>query len=162
MNSCWSKSPQYSAQNHVQNRDFSENPRCGPYKNHENAPKNMLHWGNWRKSSFFSFRTLWITVLRQFATDVEKWWFRSRKSSELVEITKNEQLLKQITSIQCSKPCSKSWFFGKSSMRTLQKSRKCVEKYSVSRQLTKIVRTDQQSRKMEFNCFQVLICRDRP
>ena len=28
MNSCWSKSPQYSVQNRVQNRDFSENKSC--------------------------------------------------------------------------------------------------------------------------------------
>ena len=32
MNSCWSKSPQYSGQNRVQNRDFSENRRWGPCK----------------------------------------------------------------------------------------------------------------------------------
>ena len=42
-------------ENHVLNRYFSENPRWGPYKNHENVTKNRSARGNCRKTMIFTF-----------------------------------------------------------------------------------------------------------
>ena len=59
-------------QNRVQNRDFSENRRWGPYKNHKNVTKNRYARGNCRKTLIFSVGTTSTTRTRQFVAGAEK------------------------------------------------------------------------------------------
>ena len=40
LNTFFGHLPRADPQNRVQNRDFSENPRWGPYKNRKNVTKN--------------------------------------------------------------------------------------------------------------------------
>ena len=47
--------PRAGRQNRVQNRDFSENLRWGPYKNHKNVTKNRSERCNCRKNVIFTF-----------------------------------------------------------------------------------------------------------
>ena len=42
LNTFFSNLPRADPQNRVQNRDFSENRRWGPYKNHKNVTKNRF------------------------------------------------------------------------------------------------------------------------
>ena len=111
-----------AVQNHVQNHDFSENPRWGPYKNHKLFTKTRYIRGTLRKTWIFMFWTATITYTRQFGARAEKSWFLHQKCSELLIIIKSEHVFYSIASWSCSKPCSKPWFFRKSSMGTVQKS----------------------------------------
>ena len=128
LNTFFGHLPPYDMQNRVQNRDFSENPRSGPYKNHKNVTKKRFPWGNCWKIVIFTFWTALITRKMQLVAGPEKLWFLSRKSSGSLKITKILHLFQQFTSLWSSKSRSESWFFGKSSMGTLQKSQKCHEK----------------------------------
>ena len=55
LNTFFGHLPRADRQNRVQNRDFSENPRWGPYKNHKNVMKNQFARGNCRKNVIFTF-----------------------------------------------------------------------------------------------------------
>ena len=55
LNSFFGHLPRAGRQNRVQNRDFSEKPRWGPYKNHKNVTKNRFARGNCRKNVIFTF-----------------------------------------------------------------------------------------------------------
>ena len=54
-----------AVQNRVQNRDFSENPRWGPYKNRKMFTKNQWARGTLRKTWILRFWTASITYTRQ-------------------------------------------------------------------------------------------------
>ena len=137
MNGFLNESSRVHAQNRAQNRDFSENPRWGPYKNHKNTTKNRHIRGNSRKTAILSSGTVSVSSTRQFDAGTEKSLFLTRKSSGSVRIVKNEHLFERITPCCCSKPCPKPWFFGKSSMGTLEKSQNVHEKSMSTRYFAK-------------------------
>ena len=80
------------------------------------------------KTVIFTFWTASHTCTWQLVVGAEKSLFLMKKSSGSLKITKTKQLSRSFTSCWSSKSYSESWFFGKSSMLTLQKSQKCHEK----------------------------------
>ena len=79
-------------------------------------------WCFWKFGVLCPFLFATITYTRQFEARAEKSWFLNQKCSGLLKIIKSEHAFYSIASLSCSKPCSKPWFFRKSSMGTLQKS----------------------------------------
>ena len=99
--------------------------------------KNRGARGTLRKTLIFRFWTASITLARQFGARAEKSWFLNQKCSGSFKIIKSEQLFYSIVPLCCSKPYPKPWFFGKSSMGTLEKSQNVHEKSMSTRYFAK-------------------------
>ena len=100
------------------------------FKNHKN-----LHWFLTICSRRLGRqRPRYTTIKTREIVDSSKY---RGKSFGSLKITKIQHVFRPFASFWSSKSCPESWFFGKSSMGTLQKSQKCHEKMICLRQLLK-------------------------
>ena len=119
-------------QNMLRNRDFSEKPRWGPWKNRIKITKFRRLGRALQKAMIFSSGTLPTMLKRRFASEAEKYTILIEKCSGSGKIAENRCIFSRIVSCNAAEHGPKSWFFRKTSMGTLEKSSK-VHEISTSR-----------------------------